>query len=156
MSAGGLEAEDWSQLPAPVISLLQEIAVRLDRLVSGGEPEAIDLRALPIMTEEDLQQLRDLLGTGEVTATVQAMGATELEETAFPGVWWATYFGADGDMVAERIEMAWVPDILVAQAADVRTGLQQLVERLPEAAEADREGGAEGAGEVPPVRWSDD
>lgn len=148
--------EDWSRLPAPVISLLQEIAVRLDRLVNGGEPEAVDLRALPVMSEEDLQHLRDLLGTGEVTATVQAMGATELEETAFPGVWWGTYFGADGDMVAERIEIAWVPDILVAQAADVRVGLQQLVERLPEATEINREEGGESDGEAPSVRWSDD
>lgn len=155
MSEEGLE-EDWSRLPAPVISLLQEIAVRLDRLVNGGEPEAIDLRALPIMTEEDLQQLRDLLGTGEVAATVQAMGATELEETAFPGVWWATYFGADGDMVAERIEIAWVPDILVGQSADVRAGLQSLVARLPETAEGGPGEGAEGGGEPPVVRWSDD
>ena len=146
---------DWADLPAPVVSLLQEVAVRLDRLVKEGESEAIDLRALPIMTEEDLQQLRDLLGTGEVTATVQAMGATELEETAFPGVWWGTYFGADGDMVAERIEIAWVPDILVAQGPDVRNGLARLVERLPEAPpESDR---AADSDQAPPgIHWNDD
>ena len=146
---------DWSHLPAPVNSLLQEVAVRLDRLVREGESEAIDLRALPIMTEEDLQQLRDCLGAGEVTATVHAMGATELEETAFPGVWWVTYFGADGDMVAERIELAWVPDILVAQGPDVRSGLAQLVERLPEAP-AGGGGAADNDAAPPRIHWNED
>jgi len=151
-----LEEADWSGLPAPVVSLLQEIAVRLDRLVREDESEAIDLRALPIMTDEDLQQLRDLLGAGEVTATVHAMGATELEETAFPGVWWVTYFGADGDVVAERIEVAWIPDIAVAQAADVGAGLRQLMERLPEAPAAGPDDGAEEGGRPPPIQWNDD
>jgi len=148
---------DWSGLPAPVVSLLQEVAVRLDRLVREGQSEAIDLRALPVMSEEDLHQLRDLLGAGEVTATVQAMGATEVEETAYPGVWWVTYFGADGDVGAERIEIAWVPDILVSQAPDVRSGLQRLVESLPEAPEAGP-GDAPDNGSVqpPPIRWSTD
>ena len=151
-----IEAEDWSHLPGPVVSLLQEIAVRLDRLVREGEPEAIDLRALPIMTEEDLQQLRDVLGTGEVTANVHAMGATELEETAFPGVWWVTYLGADGDVVAERIEVAWVPDILVAQGADVGAGLTDLLARLPEAAQSGSGEMEEGGSEPPPIRWRAD
>lgn len=151
------EAEaDWSGLPGPVVSLLQEVAVRLDRLARGGEAEAIDLRALPIMTEDDLQQMRDTLGAGEVTATVHAMGATELEETAFPGVWWVTYFGADGDMVAERIEVAWVPDILVAQAPDVRTGLGQLVERLPEAPAGTGDGEDDAGPDAPHIRWNED
>lgn len=152
MSWDGPET-DWSGLPGPVVSLLQEVAVRLDRLVKEGEPEAIDLRALPIMTEEDLQQLRDCLGVGEVTATVQAMGATELEETAFPGVWWVTYFGADGDTLAERIELAWVPDILVAQGPDVRSGLAQLVDQLPEAPTDTDEGDGPDA---PRISWNDD
>jgi hydrogenase-1 operon protein HyaF len=105
------------------------------------------------MTEDDLQQLRDVLGVGEVTATVHAMGATELEETAYPGVWWASYFGADGDLVAERIELAWVPEILVTQAADARAGLQQLVGALPEMPQGEEAG----AGEEPPqIRWRDD
>lgn len=144
---------DWADLPGPVVSLLQEVAVRLDRLVKEGESEAIDLRALPIMTEEDLQQLRDSLGVGEVTATVHAMGSTELEETAFPGVWWVTYFGADGGMLAERIELAWVPDILVAQGPDVRTGLAQLVERLPEAPADNGEGDGP---QAPRISWNED
>jgi hydrogenase-1 operon protein HyaF len=151
MSAAAPEP-DWSRLPAAVVAVLQEVAVRLDRLVREGASETIDLRAVSVMGEDDLQQLRDALGAGEVTATVQALGATELEETAFPGVWWVTYFGADGDVVAERIEIAWVPDILVAQAPEVQAGLQQLVERLPEASGAPPEGGAE----PPSIRWRDD
>ncbi|HKJ89408.1 MAG TPA: hydrogenase expression/formation C-terminal domain-containing protein [Gammaproteobacteria bacterium] len=146
-----MSEEDWEDLPQPVVALLREVAVLLDRLVREGEPEAIDLRALPVMTPEDLESFRDALGTGEVHATVTALGETTVRETAFPAVWWVTYYGADGDIVAERIEVARVPDILVTQEADMGAGLRALVEALPEP----REGGP-AAPEGPSIRWVED
>lgn len=138
-------------LPAAAVSLLEEVAVRLEALLSEGRSDAIDLRALPVMTDVDLERLRGYLGTGEVTAQVSALGITELVETAYPGVWWATYYGADGDVVAERIEIARVPEMLAAQEADIRSGQKALLEAVPEP-EPDAEAGAEG----PPIRPSAD
>lgn len=134
-------------LPAAAVSLLEEVAVRLDALLTEGRSDAIDLRALPVMTDVDLERLRTYLGTGEVTAQVSALGITELVETAFPGVWWATYYGADGDVVAERIEIARVPEILAAQDGDIRSGQKALLDAVPEP-EPDAEAGPEG----PPIR----
>jgi hydrogenase-1 operon protein HyaF len=123
--------------------------VRLEALLAEGRTDAIDLRALPVMTESDLERLRSHLGAGEVTARVEAMGVTEVAETAFPGVWWATYYGGDGDIVAERIEIARIPEILVAQDADIRGGQQALLADLPE---PEAEDGPQG----PPIRPSMD
>ena len=145
------EGEGAEGLPATAVSLLGEVAVRLDALLTEGRSDAIDLRALPVMTEADLERLRGYLGTGEVTAQVSALGMTELVETAFPGVWWATYYGADDDVVAERIEIARVPEILAAQDADIRSAQKDLLNTVPEP-EPDAEAGPEG----PPIRPSAD
>lgn len=139
-----------SDVSGAVASLFQEIAVSLDRLLNSGEGTVVDLQALPFLTEEERQHLQRLLGQGEVNATVAAMGPTEVMETAYPGVWWVTYYGADGDVVAERIEVARMPGILPSQDPDIRAGLGRLREHQPEP--APREGGD---GE-PAIRWKED
>ena len=142
--------EPDTALSAGAASLVQEIAVSLDRLLNSGEGTVIDLLALPFLTEDDREQLHGLLGEGEVSATVEAMGPTEVVETAYAGVWWVTYYGADGEVVAERIEVARMPDILAAQDPDMRAGLGRLLAHLPEPAPEDK------AGDGPAIRWQDD
>ena len=122
--------------------------------LEGKTASLNDLRsaalALPFLTEDDREQLHGLLGEGEVSATVEALGPTEVVETAYPGVWWVTYYGADGEVVAERIEVARMPDILAAQDPDMRAGLGRLLGHLPEPAPEDK------AGDGPAIRWQDD
>jgi hydrogenase-1 operon protein HyaF len=120
------DSDEQPIAPGPAQTLLREVGVHLEHLVNGGEPAAIDLQALPVLTAEEHARLRQLLGTGEVVATVEAMGPTEVAETAYPGVWWVTDYGADGDVLSEQIEIAWVPDRLPAQAPDAAAGLDRL------------------------------
>lgn len=116
--------------PAPPLSgnappLLRELAEMLRRLVDTGEPATLDLSALPL-TPADLDWLREKLGQGEVAAQVQAEGESTLDETACPGVWWVTHRNTRGTVVAQFIEVTFVPELLTAPPQDVAAGCEHL------------------------------
>ena len=112
-------SNDMAAIPTGLAGgVLQEIAGRLADLARTGESAAIDLRSLP-MTSTDLDELEHRLGRGEVAARLTLAGASELWETRYSGVWWVRHYGAGGRIAAERIEIAAVPEILVAHAADI-------------------------------------
>ena len=106
-------------------ALLHELAARLERLVREGENSSIDLTALPL-TARDYRQLRETLGSGAVVAEVQAGGATQVRETACPGVWWITHADERGAVLAESIEVCAIPAILCAPREDMSSGLARL------------------------------
>lgn len=110
-------------------ALLAEIATLLERWLDAGVPGSIDLRGLPL-SPADFVYLRERLGLGEVRAEVQALGVSEVRETAHPGVWWITHRNIDQEVMAELIEINAIPDILKSQREDVREGLTRLRQQL--------------------------
>ena len=108
-----------------VRAILSEIAARLERLAAGGEPEAVDLRSMP-MSPTDREQLWQALGTGEVVITLQVDGDSTIRETAVRGVWWNEFRDGRGELVAEFIEVAPVPGILPVQVDEMRQGANRL------------------------------
>ena len=110
-------------------ALLAEIAALLHKLLDQGETGVIDLKSLPFAPGE-YEQLRDALGQGELTARLDAIGTSEIMETRFPGVWWLTHFNVEGDIVADVIEVTFLPDILKSQEADMHAGLEHLQDML--------------------------
>lgn len=122
-------------LPTTILShgnalpLLHEIEVLLNDLVTTGKPTSIDLRSLP-MLPGDYKKLREVLGEGEVSATIEALGPTLVRETAIHGVWWVTHRSADGEVTAEFIEVTHVPDILKTHPADARAAVETLRSRM--------------------------
>jgi len=106
-------------------AVLSELYSRLLALLERGEEGAVDLRSLP-MGPGDYSVLKRLLGDGEVQATVEAMGPSRVRETAMSGVWWVTHRDADGQVVAERLEVTRVPEILVTHPADLEAALPEL------------------------------
>ena len=119
-----------------VTAILTEIACLLEKLASNGETGLIDLKSLPFSPGE-YEQLRLALGRGEVSARLDAIGASEIIETHFPGVWWVTHYNVEGDIVADLIEVATVPNILCSQPEDVRAGLERLHAILSQSAASD-------------------
>lgn len=110
-------------------ALLTEIAARLEKLAEKGETGMIDLNSLPFAPGE-YEQLRQTLGQGEVSARIEAIGPSEIIETRYPGVWWVTHYNVEGDIVADMIEIALLPEIIKSQPEDVHAGLELLRTQL--------------------------
>lgn len=107
------------------VPLLHEVKHALARLLEAGEPSCIDLRALP-MGPGDEAALDDMLGIGEVTASVSVLGNSSVLETSFPGVWIVTHRNEDDQIVSRFIEVAFVPKILASQIPDIQKGFERL------------------------------
>jgi hydrogenase-1 operon protein HyaF len=106
-------------------ALLNEIAARLERLAEDGIASSIDLKSLPFAPGE-YEQLRFLLGTGEVSARIEAIGPSAVVETRYAGVWWVTHYNVEDDIIADSIDITTLPEILKSQPADIRDGLALL------------------------------
>jgi hydrogenase-1 operon protein HyaF len=109
--------------------LLHEIRHALERLLKTGEETVIDLRSLPL-GELGERYLLEELGTGELDCRLEALGASTVRESAYPGVWVVTHENAAGVMVGRFLEVTFLPSILKSDPIDVRSGLDRLTERL--------------------------
>lgn len=115
------------------LPLLHEIAALMQILGDKGEEGCIDLRSLPL-APGDYDQLRTLLGEGEARATVNAAGQTTVRETGYAGVWWVTYYGPDNEVLADRIEITFMPTILKSHPADVSAAARRLQQDIDDQA----------------------
>ncbi len=109
--------------------LLSEVAHALDRLIENGESTVIDLASLPFGPGE-LEHLEAQLGTGEISATLDALGASQIRETAFPGVWWLEHRNVHDEVTGRYLEITHAPDILSSQDADIVAGRARLGDQL--------------------------
>jgi hydrogenase-1 operon protein HyaF len=106
-------------------AVLNELSDYLNRLAEKGESNMIDLMSLP-MTEADINELADMLGVGEVKATISSIGSSSIRETAYRGIWWVTHYGDDEKVVSELIEITQVPEILVTHMDEIRHSAQSM------------------------------
>ena len=111
------------------LPILGEIRHAVARLAETGEATRIDLAAIPFGPGDE-DRLLELLGRGEVQATVDALGPTRIWETRFPGVWLVDYANADNQRLALQIEVDEVPQILRTQGPDLADSLSALDARL--------------------------
>lgn len=129
-----VRVESAGQLTRNALPLLHEIRHALARLVGDGESTAIDLLSIPFGPGDEAE-LRSLLGAGEVSAQLDALGESRIAETQYPGVWIVDHYNTNGQRIAFQIEVTPVPSVLVAHAADMADGLQRLEAALAEPAE---------------------
>jgi hydrogenase-1 operon protein HyaF len=121
-------------LSGNAVPILYEIHSLLGDLVESGKSASIDLRSLPLLPG-DYEKLKEVLGQGEVSATIDAMGPTQVRETVVHGVWWVTHYNSDETIIAEFIEVTTMPEILRTHPADARVGLDLLHSLLTSATE---------------------
>jgi hydrogenase-1 operon protein HyaF len=112
-----------------VLPLLHEIKHALQRLVEQGREDIIDLGSIP-MTSDDEQVLESFLGRGEVRASLEALGKSEIRETRFSGVWWIIHYNENDERIGHFIEITSMPKILKSQAEDMQAALSELNEQL--------------------------
>jgi hydrogenase-1 operon protein HyaF len=109
--------------------ILNEVLHALDKLLGTDEPTTIDLASLPFGPGE-LEHLEATLGTGELSAKLDALGTSRIRETAFPGVWWLEHRNAFDEVVGRYLEITRTPEILSSQDADIVAGRARLGEQF--------------------------
>jgi hydrogenase-1 operon protein HyaF len=112
-----------------VLPVLHEIRHALDRLVEDGEPTIVDLTAMPFGPGDE-ERLLAALGSGEVAATIDTIGLTQVRETSFPGVWLVDHLSAEGARLVLHVEVATVPSLLATPAEDLAEARRRLDVRL--------------------------
>ena len=110
-------------------SILTEIRALLKQLADAGKPASVDLRSIPLPTA-DRAELEEILGRGEVSASLEVLGRTEIWETAFSGVWWIRHMGAGDQVSSEEIAITPIPDILRSHPADIDVAADRMKDTL--------------------------
>ncbi|MFH2210043.1 MAG: hydrogenase expression/formation C-terminal domain-containing protein [Pseudomonadota bacterium] len=121
------------------VPLLHEIAILLDGLARTGEGGSVQLHGLPLQPG-DYEALQEALGEGEISAELQALGPTQIRETALHGVWWITHRNGEQEVVDESIEVTRCPAILQTPAEDVAEAALALRKRLSVATKGEHDG----------------
>lgn len=119
-------ADDLTHNVEPI---LHEIRHALVNLVDKDIRHVIDLRTIPLAPGEE-ERLLSLLGKGEVYATLDALGPSEIIETGYTGVWLITHKNHEHDIVSRLIEITWIPEILKSPADDIRSSTDKLDHQL--------------------------
>ena len=122
------------EAPRPLVTgnalpLLYEIRHGLRRLSDTGEPTVLDLRAIPFGPGDE-ERLFSVLGVGEVTAQISALGESTVKETRYPAVWIVEHKNSDKERIALQIEITEIPTILKTQPGDVEDSLVHLDDTL--------------------------
>ncbi len=136
-------APDPGGLAGGVHAILSELAGLLSQLVVSGTRGLIDVRSLP-MSSEDRAALQDALGVGEIHVTLDAEGPSQIRETTIPGIWWIEHRNRSGEVTSELIEVALVPGILARAPDELVQGVAVLRERISRRVDA-RQGRADDA-----------
>ena len=109
--------------------LLHQVRHALAALLREGRSTVIDLKSIPLAPGEE-DRILQALGGGEIHATFSVFGASEIAETAFPGVWIVTHRDERSAVQARFIEITRVPEILCSQTPDILAGLDRLCASL--------------------------
>ena len=107
-------------------TLLHELQAMLATLLATGQGGSLDLRALPALGEEGYRLLKDSLGIGEVNACIQSFGRSQIQETAYPGIWWVSHYNQDDEVLTEVLEVSFLPELLRSPKDDVASGLARF------------------------------
>ncbi|WP_455365459.1 hydrogenase expression/formation C-terminal domain-containing protein [Kaarinaea lacus] len=127
-----VEATGGNHSPSSqVLAILKELQTMLDTLVETGDENYVDIHGMPLLPGE-MQSLKQILGTGEVDATIAALGPTHVTETSIPGIWWVTHKNANDEIISEFIEVTDLPEILKTQHHDLHEAPERFRQRLSE------------------------
>jgi hydrogenase-1 operon protein HyaF len=108
-----------------LVPILSEIRQALADYLATGSCKTIDLLAMPFGPGDEAGLLQ-ALGSGEVSAELQALGPSRVWETRFAGVWLLDHANEAGERLALQVEITDVPALLRSQPEDIRSALEAL------------------------------
>jgi len=120
----GIQVTDTAQAEN-ARALLRELENYLQCLIESGETARIDLGGLPL-NAADYELLEQVLGHGEVIASVDSLGISEVSDTSIPGIWRIEYYNSEEVLVAEFIEVTRCPELLQTPLEEMKDGLSAL------------------------------
>lgn len=112
-----------------LLPILHELLEKHKTLLSSGQSHILDLRHEPLNLKE-IAALKELLGQGEISANLTALGSTNISETSISGVWWVTHYNPDGKIMSEFIEITTCPEMLKTHTHDVEPAQVRLQDKL--------------------------
>ena len=111
------------------LPVLNEIRHALAILRDRGQSTIIDLSAMPF-GPGDKDRLKEVLGRGEVSATIDSLGETRIYETTYPGVWYIEYLSPSEAELAVHIEITAIPSLLATPQEEIEDSLHRLETQL--------------------------
>ncbi len=108
-----------------LLPVLHQICHATDKLIQHNSETLIDLNAMPFAPGEK-ERLKATLGRGEISIQLNVLGRSELYETQYAGVWWIEHYNSNDNLMAQLIEINWLPAIARSQAEDVHAGLHKM------------------------------
>lgn len=105
--------------------LIQDIRNALQHLLDTGEETIIDFTNYPC-DEKCEEALKEILGKGEVTASLSIFGCDSIIETGVHGVWWVYHLNDTGAIITKALYITFVPSILPAQPEDIEYSINVL------------------------------
>jgi hydrogenase-1 operon protein HyaF len=120
-----------------ISALLGQIEFALTKLRDAGEETTFDLRSLPI-DQPGINQIESLLGRGELQATLEADGPTQIWETAVPAVWWVIHQNRSGGEICRFLQIALQPELLRTPLSELDHVCELLQARIQEASDSER------------------
>ena len=105
--------------------ILSEIEQALEELLNSKQVHRIDLRAMPWSAGEE-HKLEQMLGRGEVTIELNALGKSIFQETRYSGVWLISHYNEAEELIGKIIEISYLPDMVFAQQEDISRGLERI------------------------------
>lgn len=121
------EAEAVQTCPHAVAAM-EKLQGLLDQYQPGQQTQSMLLDAMP---EADLDMLNQILGEGEVSVAIEGAQAVKVQETVMAGVWRLRTLNAQGDVIAETLEVADIPACVRESAFRVQRTLDVDPEQMP-------------------------
>lgn len=115
------------------ILILHEIRHALALLIAENQTTTIDLRSIPMAPGEE-KKIEKMLGVGEISVTLNALGPSKVIETSISGVWLITHYNMEEEVLGKFIEITKVPSLIATPDEDLTEGLTQLEGQLSETA----------------------
>jgi len=129
MNTSSFNIQTGNELTWNARPILFEVRHALEELVQSGENSIIDLRSIPLAPGEE-ETIINTLGQGEVHASLDALGPSEIYETRYAGVWLITHYNEEKAVVSRFIEITKLPEILESQQEDMSNALVELTRDL--------------------------
>ena len=113
--------------PMTPVAIMEKIRQMLVEFVKTEVASRLDLQAL-CLNDDQLDELADYLGIGEVQFEFNTTHRISIRETAYRGVWWLIGYDDNRQILSECIEVAQIPEVLLTPLDDIAGSVNRIAD----------------------------